>query len=275
MEMLPVRIIAVVFFACFPCTAIATDLTPQQIFATARQVFRAHRPPPPYERYTLVREQQTAEGAPDFEWSYEYRVWCRSSDRAALGRRVFRGRSGALEFMRPAFDEPRDPGPPTADFFERVPVRPQPASESPQPIDTPPPLIGSVQSTYESEYRVLSIETQGTVYHLRVMPLRDPRRNRVRELWIDRETYEIRKAIVTDRLYMLGGPVLDQIDTVSMGSAFGYPVITSIHARAEFNSSSGDGLEVDYRFGDISFPASLPDWYFEPWTYGAHVAEAP
>jgi len=151
----------------------------------------------------------------------------------------------------------------------------QPVSETPQPRDTPPPRIGSVHATYESEYRVLAREVQGDAYHVRVMPLRDPRRNRVRELWVDRETYAIRKAIVTDRLYLLGGPVYEQVDTVTMGSAGGYPVITDIHARADFNGSSGDGLDVDYRFRDISFPASLPDWYFEPWTYGAHVAEAP
>ncbi|GAC1391960.1 MAG: hypothetical protein NVSMB31_09670 [Vulcanimicrobiaceae bacterium] len=99
------------FFALGACFALS--FTPagahaqtdgERILGLIRATFRAHRPPPPYVVYTMERKQLTPEGMPDFTWSYTYRIWCRSSDRAALGRRVFRGKYLALEFMRPAFN---------------------------------------------------------------------------------------------------------------------------------------------------------------------------
>jgi len=32
---------------------------------------------------------------------------------------------------------------------------------------------------------------------------------------------------------------------------------------------------VDYTFKDITFPQSLPDWYFDPHAYGAHKDDLP
>jgi hypothetical protein len=172
--------------------------------------------------------------------------------------------------MRPAFDEARDPGPATADLFELAPPRPRPATA---PVALP--LIGSVSTAYEAEYIATSLESAGDALHLRLRPLRDPRRNRVRELWLDATTFEIRKAVVVDRLFILGGPTYEELDTITMGWSAGYPVITHIHARSDFDRDSGDGLDVDYSISDVSFPQSLPDWYFEPASYGAHIAQAP
>jgi hypothetical protein len=38
---------------------------------------------------------------------------------------------------------------------------------------------------------------------------------------------------------------------------------------------SGDGQVVDYVFSDISFPSTLPEWYFDPKTYPQHSDDAP
>ena len=41
-------------------------------------------------------------------------------------------------------------------------------------------------------------------------------------------------------------------------------------------ADTDEGPEVsDYRFEDVSFPAVLPNWYFEPHTYGTHRSDAP
>lgn len=256
---------------CAPCAGSAAPLTPQAVFTAARLAFRGHRNLPPYEIYTIKREQRTVEGMPDFEWTYEYRVWCRTEDSAAMGRRIFAGRPGALEFMRPAFDEARDPGPVTADLFELSAPRPR--------VQVPPPggipLIGSVNAAYEAEYVPLSLDLADGQYHMRLRPLRDPRRNRVRELWIDAQTYAIHRAVVTDRLFILGGPVFEGTDTIDMDSVDGIPVITHVHSRTVFDAVSGDGLDVDYTFSGIAFARALPDWYFQPSTYGEHLAQAP
>jgi hypothetical protein len=50
--------------------------------------------------------------------------------------------------------------------------------------------------------------------------------------------------------------------------------VTDIHGVVG-DGYSGDGSTVDYSFRDITFPAMLPDWYFDARTYAAHQSDAP
>jgi len=252
-------------------------MKPDAVLAKIRQVFRSHRPPPPYVSYTMVRQQLTEEGYPDYVGSYTYHVWCRSSDRAALGRKVFRDDArGPLEFLRPAFNEPRDPGPPTADVFERAPAQPQPIEvvPTPEPLQMPA-VIGSVTAFGELEYHVLSVTQEGNLLHLRLTPIRDPQRNRLRDVYAEAKTYEVRKLVATDRLFIMGtSEVYGVTFTVTMGMLDGRPVVTDALGKVAENYV-GDGETVDFKFKDIKFPDSLPDWYFDAHSYGSHENEAP
>lgn len=251
--------------------------SPERVLSLIRQVFRSHRPPPPYVTYTLEREQLTDQGYPDEVESYKYHIWTRSSDRAALARKVFRDYArGPLEFQRPAFNEARDPGPPTADVFEPAPLHPHPISFVPTPeaSQTALPVIGRVKTIGEYDYRVVSVTVEDENLHLRVTPYRDPERNRIREIFADKKTYELRKLVATDRLFVEHGSVYGVVFTVRMGMLNGIPVVTDIHGKVG-DGYSGDGEDVDFRFRDIVFPKSLPDWYFDAHTYAAHQNDAP
>ncbi|MGC2244447.1 MAG: hypothetical protein WBA06_12550, partial [Candidatus Aquilonibacter sp.] len=72
--------------------AVATAPTPlpspDDLLAAIRDKFRTHRPPPPFETYTIVRKQETNYGYPDYVNSYTDHVWYRSLDHAALRRRI-------------------------------------------------------------------------------------------------------------------------------------------------------------------------------------------
>jgi len=89
-------------------------LEPVRVLGLVRRVFRSHRPPPPYETYTLVRTQFTDYGPepgakpyPDTNGSYTMHYRVRNLDRAALTRQVFRDAAmGPPQFMRPALNEP-------------------------------------------------------------------------------------------------------------------------------------------------------------------------
>src|SRR6185312_13240032 len=59
-------------------------MSPDDLLAAIRNRFRSHRPPPPYEVYTIVRKQETNYGYPDYANSYTDHVWYRSYDHAAL-----------------------------------------------------------------------------------------------------------------------------------------------------------------------------------------------
>ena len=257
-----------------PCAVSASDSS-DVVLQNIRRVFRLQGAPP-YEAYTISREQELMNGMPDLMWTYAYRVWFRSSDHAALGRRVFHGRLGSLVFMRPAFNEPRDPGPPTADLFEKAPAHPDFDIQVNDREFDPLPVIGAVNAIGEVEYRVSQILTQGPLLHLSLTPRRDAERNRLRELWVDAKTLELKRVVATDRLYILGGPVYPLIDTITMGEHDGRPVVTDIHTHTNFdNEPGGAAFDCDYHFSDIVFLNVLPPWYFEPAAYGAHVAEAP
>jgi hypothetical protein len=254
--------------------------TPQRVLGLIRSQYRSHRPPPAYETYTLIRSQKATNGYPDPVDSYTMHVWVRNVDRAALTRQVFRDDyRGPLTFDRPAFNESRDPGPPTADVFEPAPARPHPVAEvpTPEPLYTPLPVIGGVRALFETDYRVESLDTAAGQVHLRIYPIRDVERNRLREVYADAKTLELRRLIATDKLFV-GDNGKDGIFpltyTITMGNVQGFPVVTGIHGVVG-GGYNGDGQQVDFQFTDIAFPPTLPAWYFEPRTYAAHQNDAP
>lgn len=260
-----------------PATTVASP-SPMRILGMIRAKFRSHRPPPTYVTYTLERKQLTEQGFPDYAESYKTKYWVRNNDRAALTRRVFRDiNRGAMTFDRPAFNESRDPGPPTADLFEPAPARPRPITfvPTPEPAASQLPTIAQVTVTGEFDYSVESIATEGNELHLRILPTRDPDRNRLRELFVDRKSLELHKLIATDKLFILGtSDVYGVTFTVTLASLEGVPVVTQIHGVVG-DGYTGDGSTVDYTFRDIAFPTALPTWYFDARSYAKHEAEEP
>jgi len=78
--------------------------------------------------------------------------------------------------------------------------------------------------------------------------------------------------VARDRLYFFGSATsFPETFTIDLQMLGGLPALKTIHGR----TGEGFDSEVTYNYRDISFPASLPDWYFAPATYGAHVADAP
>ena len=168
------------------------------------------------------------------------------------------------------------PGPPTADVFEPAPAHPHPPDFVPTPevAESAPPIIGSVRAFVEREYDVTSMETVDGQLHLTLDPIRDPDRNRLREIWADAKTYELRKLVATDKLFVTHGPVYPTTFTITMSSLDGRPIVTAIHGVVG-GGYDDDGQEVDYKFRDIAFPDTLPDWYFNPKAYASHQNDAP
>jgi len=260
--------------------------SPERLLYDIRRKFRSHRPPPPYVTYTLVRKQTLDDGYPDLLGSYTYHIWCRTTDRAALGRRVYRGSSrGTLEFLRTSFNEPWDPGPPTADLFEAAPAHPHSNPRefvpTPEPTGSLPPTIASVTVLGEFDYRVTRVADEGDEIHVSLEPRRDPDRNRLRELYVDHKTLELKEVIATDKLYEDEGSrrhVYPILFTITLGWMNNMPIVTHIHGTPTYQADAdylGRDATIDYDFNDITFPASLPDWYFDPRSYAQHAADPP
>jgi hypothetical protein len=264
---------AAVALACAGAAAAPDDRapqTPEQILGRAKAVFRAHARPP-YVVYTVVRRDFHSQ-MPDLENSYTLKIWCRASDRSALTRKVWNGEPyGAMQNVTVAFDEYVDPGPPTADIFERALFAKATPTPEPSPLATGLLTIGGVVITKDYDYRVTRATRERDLWHLELEPIRDPYRNRIDDLWVDAASYEIRRARLRDHLYlgMTGQSIDDEFD-VTFAMRDGLPMIASIHGRTKW-----DQYESEYTYKDVSFPQSLPDWYFDPPSYGKHKAEAP
>ena len=259
--------------------------SPELLLYQIRRQFRSHRPPPPYVTYTLIRKQTLDDGYPDLLDSYTYHIWCRTYDRAALGRRVYRGSSrGTLEFLRPSFNEPWDPGPPTADLFEPAPAHPHNNPRefvpTPEPSASLPPVIATVTALGEFDYRVTRVADEGDLIHVSLVRDAIPtatacasstsitRRSRRRKS--SRPTSSTKRTAARK--------VYPRLFTVTLGWMNNMPIVTHIHGTPTYQADAdylGRDATVDYDFNDITFPPSLPDWYFDPRSYAAHVNDAP
>ncbi len=263
-------------------------LSPVRVLGIIRRVFRAHRPPPPYEIYTMVRSQMTNYGYPDLVGSYTTKYWVRNVDRAALTRRLFRDDyEGDLTFQRPELNEATDPGPPTVDVFAPAPIRqhvnPLSYVPTPEPTANTTRTIASVVAIGEPDYDVPKMTVEGDLLHLVLRPRRDPERNVLREIWVDKHTYELRKIIAHDRLFAEDEGIFPITFTYTLAHLDGVLLITKLHGvvlpRIEKDGTQtqygGDGRTVDFDFEDISFPSSLPAWYFDPRDYAQNKEQAP
>ena len=240
-----------------------------------RTVFRSHRPPPPYETYTMSRFQTTAQGYTDYAETYEKHVWVRTRDDAAMQRQIERGDArGAMEFLHPLFNADEDPGPPTTDVFAQAPMRISAQTPEPAVGGSSPPVIATVHQVAESQYKVTAVRVEGDLLHVSVVPFYDVDRNRLREIYVNKKTYELERMIATDKLFLQGGPVYPVRFYALFGMAGGIPVVTEIHGEVG-GGYTGDGQTIDYRFTNIEFPKSLPDWYFDPRSYSQHLDDAP
>jgi hypothetical protein len=96
---------------------------------------------------------------------------------------------------------------------------------------------------------------------------------------VDGKTLELQEVVATDKLYEEGTPhVYPMLFTVTLGWMHDMPVVTHIHGTPTLESDAeylGRDATVDYDFNDLAFPATLPDWYFDPRSYAAHVDDAP
>jgi hypothetical protein len=255
--------------------AAATALSGEKILARAKAQFRAYRRPA-FVSYTLSREDGIS-GRPYLADSYSLGVWCRTADRAALTRTVNDAGDvdGPLAFVRPAFDKAVDPGPPTIDIFERNAFL-----RAAAPVATPAadiPTLAVVAVRIELDYRVDAFQLEGNAWVLHLSPRREPERNRLRTLWIDHESFDLRRAIATDALF-LGDQKSAEIFDMKFEKQNGIPVIRSIEMRSADEAPllpqilRHRGL---YLFQNIAFADAMPAWYFNPARYASNVRQAP
>lgn len=267
---------------------LATD--PDFILQSARAAFHAPGRPP-YVVYNMKRVV-FLDDQPDSDDDYTLRIWSRTSDGAALVRIWDPAQERAVEdlyFGRYRLRLNADPGPPVSDIFEPPPLR---APQLPRETETGGlRTIAVVARRGDLDYHATLVGIDKDAYHLKLQPLRDEDRNRLRELWVDTEDFEVERAIEVARPAVTAegwaslprdAPAYGFLSPVQLDMTFellaGVPVITKATETVQIYpglGASGHQIEMDYSYDRMTLRSELPDWLFEPSTYGAHVREAP
>jgi hypothetical protein len=156
---------------------------------------------------------------------------------------------------------------PTYSFGLAMHRMPQPSADSSASPDLR--VIGST-ATLSREYRVAlaSIEptNAGRTYHLTLAPLRDPQRNRIREMWVDARTF------ATDQIRIAGnfidGPPTRVGWLVTYQIVDGCELIAREHALATLNygpKRQYEATEIAFTVEPTSrfpvFRLTMPPWY--------------
>ena len=147
----------------------------------------------------------------------------------------------------------------------------------------PTPRFGATPNPQELEDRVLGrLDITGgdydvtlvgremddgvDVYHLSLTPLRDPDRNRIREMWVDAKTFDVRK-LVTYGIFRSGPPTTVPW-TVTFIQLQGYWFIRQEVTTATLSTpghlfgGSTDYHGINYTFGLYEYPELISDLEF-------------
>jgi hypothetical protein len=131
------------------------------------------------------------------------------------------------------------------------------------------PVIGRINVTAGDYDAVLIGEEtldDHPVYHLGLTPLRDSDQNRLRELWVDKETFDVWK-LVTEGIFP-GGPAASVSWTVNFIHLHGHWLIRTESTSATLTSHPhlfGGQTQykgVNYTFGAYGFPDYVSDLEF-------------
>lgn len=135
--------------------------------------------------------------------------------------------------------------------------------------------IATVTAYAKPAYAVDVLGTEAidghAAYHLRLRPLADPRQHNLRGLWIDVDTFDIRKAHFAGSypaLVPYGTPPLVPSDI----TADFKPILTYwiVYRLAWTYDYDGSHFAFDTHIGEIAFPRALPDWLFDAAAYAQH-----
>lgn len=138
------------------------------------------------------------------------------------------------------------------------------------------PTIASVIAVPKPSYAITLAGTAeltnggGEAYHLKLEPLRDPFRHNLRELWIDTKTFAVDRAVI-DGDY--APQPMDMVERTTVTEDFGMvgPYWIMIHDVWTWrDAANAVDFTYDVTFEKMSFPAKIPDWYFDRKQFDAH-----
>ena len=152
---------------------------------------------------------------------------------------------GTLEFLRPSFNEPWDPGPPTADLFEAAPVHPH---TSPREFVPTPEPTGNLPPDDRERHRARRVRLPRDARRDRGRPDSSLARSRAaiptvtayaRSTWTQRRSncrrsWRPTNSSIRDR----GGHFYPMLFTVTLAWMHDMPIVTHIHGTPTYEKDA-------------------------------------
>lgn len=161
---------------------------------------------------------------------------------------------------------------PLADFGLRYDTDSRPnffEANTPSQQAWPIPVIGRVVAFAPPPYRIVNLGdttmNDHPAYHFGLDPIRNPERNVLRQIWIDKATFLPVRYVALRTVLDVPVPFTYAI-TVDSEEIDGHLV------NVDADGSSEDGLGR-WRISEISFPDTEPGWVFDPVQWPRHNGE--
>jgi len=127
------------------------------------------------------------------------------------------------------------------------------------------------QPAYALELAATETVDGHPAYHVRLRPLGDPQRHNLRDLWIDVETFDIRRAHFVGSYPALvpygSSPLVPSDITADFEPILTYWIVHRLVWTYDYD---GSHFAFDTYIGEIAFPNALPGWLFEASAYAQH-----
>lgn len=123
---------------------------------------------------------------------------------------------------------------------------------------------------YRSEALGMEMLDGHRVYHLRLTPDRDPVKHNLHELWVDAETFDLRKAKFSGTYQPASSAPMAPSDVVATFTGVGAYWLVVDQTWTYAPVTGGASFRFEVTTTRFAFPQALPDWIFDQGSYDKH-----
>lgn len=139
--------------------------------------------------------------------------------------------------------------------------------------------IASVVSVAKPSYKIKFAGTDkmtnggGEAYHLKLDPLSEPAKHNLRELWVSASTGNIVRAVLVGDYRPDEHSLLEQTTVAEDFGPVGPYWMVIHHTWSYRDAPDGVTFQYDVTAKSMSFPATIPAWYFDERQFAQHRSE--
>lgn len=113
----------------------------------------------------------------------------------------------------------------------------------------------------------------GTAYHLVLEPVSDPWKHNLRELWVSSTNFNVVRAVLVGDYRPDNGQLVEQTTVAEDFGQVGPYWVVIHHMWSYRDAPNGISFQYDTTATNMSFPATIPAWYFDEAQFARHRSQ--